>query len=141
MLALMGVPLSFLLGLITGLMAFVPYIGPITAAVPILLVSFIESPALALQVGVLFLAIQTIEDNVVVPLVFQRTVELPPALLITGQLALGAIFGILGIIFATPLTALAKVLVKELYVADTLDDPMDGTLGLLPELEGSIPPS
>ncbi len=137
MLVLMGVPLSFLLALITGIMAFVPYIGPISAAVPILLVAFIESPSLALQVGVLFLVIQTLEDNVVLPLVFQRTVELPPALLITGQLVLGAIFGILGIIFATPITALAMVLVQELYVADTLDDPMEGTLGVLPELDGA----
>lgn len=137
MLAVMGVPLSFLLGLITGVMAFVPYVGPILAALPILLVAFVESPALAVEVGLLFLVIQTLEDNVVLPLVFQRTVELPPALLITGQLVLGGIFGILGLIFATPLTALAMVFVQELYVEDTLDDSMKRDVGKLPELEGA----
>ncbi len=141
MLAIMGVPLAFLLGLITGIMAFVPYVGPITAGLPILLVAFTESPALALQVGVLFLVIQTIEDNVVLPLVFQRTVELPPALLITGQLVLGGIFGILGLIFATPLTALAMVFVQELYVADTLHDSMEQDVGELPELDGAPEPA
>ncbi len=134
MLALMGVPLAFLLGVITGIMAFVPYIGPIVAAVPIVLVAFTESPALALQVGVLYLVIQTIETNVVLPLVFQSTVELPPALLITGQLVLGGIFGILGLIFATPLTALTMVLVQQLYVEDTLKDSMQQEAGDLPEL-------
>ncbi len=137
MLALMGVPLSFLLGLITGFMAFVPYVGPIAAAVPILLVAFIESPALAVNVGLLFLVIQTLEDNVVLPLVFQRAIKLPPALLITGQLVLGGIFGILGLIFATPLTALAMVFTQELYVEDVLDDSMEHDVGDLPELEGS----
>ncbi len=135
MLAVMGVPLAFLLGLITGLMAFVPYVGPITAALPILLVALVESPTLAVQVGFLFLALQTIEDNVVVPLVFRSTIKLPPALLITGQLVLGGIFGILGLIFATPLTALAMVFTQELYVEDTLHDSMARNVEALPELE------
>jgi predicted PurR-regulated permease PerM len=134
MLALLGVPLAFILALLTGMLTFVPYIGPIIAAIPILMVAFIESPTLALYTGLLYLVIQNVEANVIMPLIFQRTVHLPPALSIVGQLILGGIFGVLGFILATPLTAVAMVLTQKLYVEDVLGDSMDEEVQEIPDL-------
>jgi predicted PurR-regulated permease PerM len=135
MLALLGVPLAFILALSTGLLTFVPYIGPVIAAVPILLVALVQSPQLALYTGLLYLAIQNVEANILMPLVFQHTLHLPPALSIVGQLVLGGIFGVLGFILATPLTAVALVLVQKLYVEDVLSDSMATEVEEVPALE------
>jgi predicted PurR-regulated permease PerM len=134
MLILLGVPLAFILALLTGVLTFVPYIGPIIAAIPILLVAFVADPMLALYTGVLYLLIQNVEANIIMPLVFQRTVHLPPALSIVGQLILGGIFGVLGFILATPLTAVALVLSQKLYVEDVLGDSMEAGIRRIPEL-------
>jgi predicted PurR-regulated permease PerM len=134
MLILLGVPLAFILALLTGLLTFVPYIGPILAAIPILLVAFIGSPMLAVYTGLLYLLIQNVEANIIMPLIFQRTVHLPPALSIVGQLILGGIFGVLGFILATPLTAVGLVLVQKLYVEDVLRDSMDDKIEEIPKL-------
>lgn len=135
MLLLMGVPLAFILALVTGVFTFVPYIGPILAAIPILLVAFVESPTLAMYVGGLYLVIQNVEANLIMPLVFQRTVHLPPVVTIAGQLLLGAFFGVLGFILATPLTAVVLVLVQKLYVEDMLGDTMEEDIPNLPQLD------
>ena len=134
MLAALGVPLAFILALLTGLVTFVPYIGPIIAIVPILLVAFMDSPMLALYAGLLYLVIQNVEGNIMMPLIFQRTVHLPPALSILGQLVMGAVFGVLGFILATPLTAVAMVLIQKLYVEDVLTDAMEEDVEQTPEL-------
>lgn len=133
MLELLGVPLAFILALLTGLFTFVPYIGPLLAVIPILLVAFVESPTLALYTGLLYLVIQNLEGSVLMPLVFQRTVALPPVITIAGQLILGGIFGALGFILATPLTAVALVLAQKLYVEDVLGDSMEDEIRELPE--------
>jgi predicted PurR-regulated permease PerM len=124
MLLLLGVPLALILALLTGIMTFVPYVGPLVALVPILLIAFVESPTLALNTGLLYMVVQNVEANVIMPLVFQRMVHLPPALSIAGQLILGALFGIMGFILATPLTAVLLVLAQRLYVEDVLGDSM-----------------
>ncbi|MCC5805641.1 MAG: AI-2E family transporter [Opitutales bacterium] len=141
MLALLGVPLAFILALLTGILTFVPYIGPILAAIPILLVALVESPQLALYTGLLFLVVQNVESNIIMPLIFQRTVHLPPALSIVGQLILGGMFGVLGFILATPLTAVAVVLAKKLYVEDVLTDSMENEVEEMPTLENQNPAS
>jgi predicted PurR-regulated permease PerM len=137
MLALLGMPLAFILALVTGLATFVPYIGPLLALVPILLVAFVEDPMLAVYTGGLYMVIQNVEANVLMPLIFQRTVHLPPALTIAGQLILGGIFGVLGFILATPLTAVAMVLAQKLYVEDVLGDAMENEVEDIPKLPNS----
>lgn len=137
MLGLLGVPLALILALVTGLATFVPYIGPLLAVVPILLVAFVEDPMLAVYTGGLYLVIQNVEANVLMPLIFQRTVHLPPVLTIAGQLILGGIFGVIGFILATPLTAVGMVLVQKLYVEDMLGDLMENEVGDLPKLPNS----
>lgn len=104
------------------------------AAIPILLIAFVASPMLALYTGVLYLLIQNVEANIMMPLIFQRTVHLAPALSIVGQLILGGIFGVLGFILATPLTAVALVLSQKLYVENVLGDSMEDEIEKIPEL-------
>jgi predicted PurR-regulated permease PerM len=124
MLELLGVPLALLLALLTGAMTFVPYMGPIIAIIPILIVSFMDRPILALYAGLLYLVIQNIEENIMMPLLCQKTIHLPAVLTIVGQLVFGGVFGTLGFMLATPLMAVGLVLVQKIYVKRFLGDPM-----------------
>jgi predicted PurR-regulated permease PerM len=121
-LLLLGAPFAIALGLLAGLMEFVPYIGPFIAAVPAILVGFAESPELALKIGLLFLALQLIESYALYPLIQHRAVHLPPAVILFAQVLMGAIIGALGVAVATPLAAAVMVAVSMLYVEDALGD-------------------
>lgn len=123
-LALLQVPLALVLGLLAGLLDFIPYIGPILAGVPAVLIAFSENPMLALYVVLLFIGVQAAEGYLLLPLIERRTVSLPPALTIIMQVFLGAFFGLAGVALATPLTAVLAVLVSMLYVQDVLGDPV-----------------
>lgn len=119
---LLGVPLALTLGLLAGLLNFVPNFGPFIAAVPALLVAFLQSPQQALYVALLYLVLQSVDGYILTPLVDRRSVELPPVLTITAQVLLGLAFGFIGILLASPLTAVAMILLKTLYVEDVLGD-------------------
>ena len=122
MLRLLGVPLALILALITGLLTFIPYLGPIIAIIPILLLAFLQSPLLALYVFLLYMVIQNIEANVLMPIIFHRTVHIPPALGVISQILFGSLLGIFGFILAIPLMAVVLQFVKMVYVADVLGD-------------------
>lgn len=124
-LLMLGIPLAFILGLLTGLLTFVPYLGPLIALIPILMVAFVEDPTLMIYVLILYMIIQNLESNVLMPIIFQETVHLPPVLTIIAQVLLGAIFGFVGIILATPLMAAGIDLIKMIYVEDVLGDSME----------------
>jgi predicted PurR-regulated permease PerM len=117
------VPLAFTLGMLSGLLEFVPYVGPILAAALPLLIAFNLDPSLALYVLLLYAAIQTAENYLLTPLVEQRAVALPPALVIFATLLLAALAGPLGVVFASPLTATCIVAIKLLYVEDVVEQP------------------
>ncbi len=121
-LSILGVPLALTLGLIAGLLSFIPNFGPIISALPALLLAFIESPTTALYVLILFVGVQLVESNVVTPFIERKTVEIPPALTIVFQLALAVLVGGLGLVLATPLLAVLIVLVQMVYVEDVLGD-------------------
>jgi predicted PurR-regulated permease PerM len=72
-----------------------------------------------------YFVIQNIEANVIMPLVFQRLVHLPPALTIAVQILMGTLAGVIGVVLATPLLAVVTVLVRTLYVEDVLRDDLD----------------
>ncbi len=120
-LALLGMPLALALGVIAGVLEFVPYVGPIASGLLAVLVAFPQGPTQALSVAALFVAIQQVENHVLVPLVQRWAVSLPPALTLAGVVVFGALFGPLGIAFGTPLTVVAMLWVKRLYV-----EPMEG---------------
>ena len=119
----LGMPSAFVLGLIAGLLEFIPFAGPIIAAVPALLLALAVSPELALSVGLLYLAVQQLEGNLLTPLVQQYAVDLPGAVLLFSLIGFGTLFGTLGVILAAPLAVVTMVLVKRLYVIETLDTP------------------
>jgi predicted PurR-regulated permease PerM len=121
-LTLIGVPLAPLLGLLAGLFEFVPNIGPFLAGAPAVLLAWVEEPQKALYVIGFFVLLQSLEGYVLTPLVQKKIIDLPPVLTITAQVILGLLAGGLGLLMATPLMAVIMVLVKMLYIEDTLGD-------------------
>jgi predicted PurR-regulated permease PerM len=121
-LALLGIPMAPLLAIIAGITNVAPYIGPFLGAAPALLVAFGNGPQDALYVALLFFVIQFVEGNVLQPLIQNRTSKLPPATTILAQTVLGTLFGIPGVMLATPLLAASLVSIRMLYVEDCLGD-------------------
>ena len=115
-LLLLGVPLAGLLGTIIAVLNFIPVIGPMIGAVPAVLLALTQAPSLALWVIGLVILVQTVEGNFLTPMVQSRTADLPPALLLVTQVLTGALFGLLGVALAAPLSALGMVLVRRGYV-------------------------
>jgi predicted PurR-regulated permease PerM len=118
---LLGLPLAPLLGVIAALMAFIPNIGPVIAAIPAVLLGLEGGASGALSVLGVYLAVQTIESYLITPYVQKRSVDLPPALTIMVQVAMGTLYGIMGLALATPLAALGLMLVRHLYIKDYLE--------------------
>lgn len=121
-LSMLGVPLALILGVIAGLLDFIPYLGPIMAGIPAVLLALSISPDLALYALLLFAAINMLEGYVLQPMIEAKAIELPPALVIVMQLIFGTLFGFAGVALATPLAAVLSVLVKMLYIEDILGD-------------------
>ncbi len=120
-LRLLDVQLALVLGILAGILTFIPYFGPTIAAFPAVLMALVEDPSKALYVVGLYVVIQVIEGNIVAPMIERRTVFLPPALTIFCQLLATLLFGFLGVLLASPLTAVLVVLVRMLYVEDVLE--------------------
>ena len=115
---LLDIPFAIPLGIIAGLMSFVPNIGPLVAGVPAVIIALAQSPAQALYVLILYVAVQNLDGFIVTPLIQKRAVSIPPVLIITSQLLLAVLFGFLGILLAVPLVAAVSVLVKMIDVED-----------------------
>jgi len=119
----LGMPSAFTLGLLAAALEFIPFAGPIIAAVPAVLLALAVSPELALWVVLLYTAVQQFEGNILTPLVQQYAVDLPGAVLLFSLIGFGSLFGTLGVILAAPLAVVTMVLIKRLYVIETLDTP------------------
>jgi predicted PurR-regulated permease PerM len=120
---LIGVPSALVLGLLAGLLEFVPLVGPIVAAIPGLLIAATQGTETLLWALALYFVLQQLEGNIIQPLVQQRAVSLPPALLLFALVAFGTLFGIAGLLLAAPLTVVLFVAVKRLYVREALGTP------------------
>ncbi|MBL0419708.1 AI-2E family transporter [Ramlibacter sp. AW1] len=123
-LLLVGVPLAVPLGVIAGLLEFVPFFGSIVAGIPIVLVALTVDPTTAVYALLLVLAIQQTEGNLFEPLVEKKAVSVPPALILVAAIAFTLLFGIAGAVFATPLLVVLMVGVKMLYQQDVLGEPV-----------------
>jgi predicted PurR-regulated permease PerM len=111
------VPLAMPLGLLSGFLEFVPFVGPLIAAAVGLLIAFAQGPQLALYALAVYAVVQFIEGHFIVPVVQKRAAALPPALTLVAIVAFSAIFGVVGLFFAVPLTVVTMILVQRLYVA------------------------
>ncbi len=118
----LGAPFALPLALLAGLMEFVPYIGPLLAAVPAVLIGFAEGVHMAGWIALLYLAVQAVESYVLSPIVQHKAVYLAPAVILFAQVLLGVIAGGLGVAVATPLAAALMVAVNKLYVEDVLGE-------------------
>jgi predicted PurR-regulated permease PerM len=119
---LLDIPLAFFMGILAGMLAFIPVIGVILAFIPPLLIAFTISPTQAFYVFLLYLAIEVIEGYLVTPIIQRKAVALPPVLLIFLQVIFGLFFNLIGLLIAAPAAAVLMVLTKMLYVGDVLGD-------------------
>ena len=113
LLAIYGIPMAALLGIITGLLVFIPNIGAIISGVLMVLVGFSTGVNGGLYALAVYVVVQTVDGNIIVPMVAKRTVDLAPALVLGAQLLLGALFGILGLALADPIVAMIKVALEK----------------------------
>ena len=124
-LLILGVNAAVPLGVIAGLLEFVPTVGPILSALPAVAMGFVDSPQKALAVIVAYIAIQQMENYLLIPFLMREGVDLPPALTIVAQALMALIFGFLGLLVAVPLLAASMVAVKMLYVQDVVGEPVE----------------
>jgi predicted PurR-regulated permease PerM len=119
---LIGLPSPAALGVIAGVADFVPYVGPFVAAIPAILVAVTLNSTAVFWTAFAYLLIHQIEGQLIMPLIQQRMIFIPPALMLGSIVALSALFGLEATIFAAPITVILFVLVKKLYVRDSLGE-------------------
>jgi predicted PurR-regulated permease PerM len=119
---IIDLPFALTLGIITALLSFIPFIGPFLSYIPAVLVALLESPMQVLYVSIVYFAIQILESYFITPNIEHKAVFIPPALLISMQILMGALMGIMGVLFATPLAVVFIILIQMLYVRDVLGD-------------------
>jgi predicted PurR-regulated permease PerM len=119
---LIGIPAALALGIIAGLLEFIPYIGPALSFIPAIVIALTISPEKALWVVGLYVVVQSLESSLITPLLMKQMVKLPPALTLLFQTMMAALFGFLGLLLAVPILATSKVLVEELYVEGVADE-------------------
>ncbi|MEZ5283929.1 MAG: AI-2E family transporter [Vicinamibacterales bacterium] len=121
----LGISFAVPLGIIAGIMSFIPNLGPLIAGFPAFLIAVAVSPSQGLYVVLLYLFVQNLDGYVITPLIQQRAASIPPVLLVASQLLLAVVFGFLGLLLAVPLVAVVFVAVRMLYVEDVLGRQLD----------------
>jgi predicted PurR-regulated permease PerM len=121
-LLILDVKAAFALGLLAGLLEFIPTVGPILSAVPAVAMGFLDSPEKALYVTIAYIAIQQLEGHILIPLLMKGGMDLPPVLTILAQALMALLFGFLGLMVAVPMLATVMVPVKMLYVERVVGD-------------------
>ncbi|WP_322820753.1 AI-2E family transporter [Chloroflexus sp.] len=126
----MNIPYTVLLAVVAGVTELVPVIGPIIGAIPAILLGLADSPTTALAVTILYIAIQQLENHILVPRIIGESVGVHPAILMVVLVVCSQVFGLLGAILSAPLSAMARDLF--LYLYGRLSDP-PLPAGVLPE--------
>ena len=130
-LLVMRVPLAWALGAFAALLTFVEYLGAFVSAAPAMLVAFARDP-LCLSRGspvfALHTAVQDLAADVPTPFLVRTTVKFAPAYTLAAQVVLGAIFGVVGLTFATPAMIVMTILVRRLYIEAPAREPRPAAL-------------
>ena len=110
-LSLMGIKFALTLGFLTLAFEIVPIVGPILAAIPAIILAFLQGPAMGLWVIVFYVAVQQLENHILVPVVMGKTLGLNPVVVIIALLVGGNLAGIVGMILSVPVaTAIVEVI-------------------------------
>ncbi|MEK4031829.1 AI-2E family transporter [Methylocystis sp. IM3] len=119
---LIGLPSPLALGVIAGVLEFIPYLGPILSALPAILVAVTVNVPAVIWTIVAYLLIHQAEGQLVMPLIQRQMTYIPPAVMLLSIATITALFGWIGAIFAAPITVILFVLVSKLYVRDMLGE-------------------
>ncbi len=117
----LGLPNPIALGVISGLMEFIPNFGSIIAVIPAVIIALAEKPILVPFTILAYLIVQQIQSNGIMPRIMSRQTAIPAASVLIAQIIGAALFGFLGIVLALPLAIVVMVLVREVYVYDVLN--------------------
>ncbi|WP_254565920.1 AI-2E family transporter [Oscillatoria sp. HE19RPO] len=116
-----GIPLALVNGMISGLVTYIPNIGPIVGSIPPIALAFLDSPVKGVIVIVFYLFIEQLEGLVLTPMVMENEISLPPAVTLTSMLIFSQFFGLLGLFLALPIVAVLQVWLKEVLVKDVMN--------------------
>lgn len=120
---LLGIPLSTVLGILSGILDFVPVAGPWVAGVVACILAVMKSPMHAVYVACLFVGLHLLEGHLVIPQVQKRATHLPPVLTVMAMVLFAALFGLFGLLLATPLLVLILIATRALYVEQVIETP------------------
>lgn len=121
-LSLIGLPAAPAIGMVAGLAEFVPYLGAIVAGIPAVILGFAQGTSTGLWAVAVLVIVQQLQGNIVMPLLQNRMVDLPPAITIFGIIVAGVLLGPVGVLLATPLTVVLLVLIRRLYLGEGVEE-------------------
>ncbi|MGC9065000.1 MAG: AI-2E family transporter, partial [bacterium] len=107
-----GIDYAFTLGVIAAFTELIPYLGPFLGGIPAVIIALIISPWKALEIAVWYTIVQELEAHIVVPKVMEKEMGLHPLIVLFSILAFGKLFGFWGVLFAVPLAAIIKIIIK-----------------------------
>lgn len=113
---IIGVPFALLLGLLSGILGFIPYVGFAVSLVPPVVLALVDNPINAVWVVVAYVLLQQVELDLIYPLIMSRAVSLQPAVVVFALFVSSLLFGVAGLVLATPLAATSQILVRRLWV-------------------------
>jgi predicted PurR-regulated permease PerM len=118
----LGIDAPFALGLTGAILTFIPTVGSVMAALPGMLIGFLQDPIKAVAVALVFWAVHFIEGTFITPYVQDEAVDIPPVISIFSTVVFGVLLGPAGVLLTGPITVVAMVLVERLYVEDVLGE-------------------
>jgi predicted PurR-regulated permease PerM len=120
-LTIIGLDFAIVFAVLTALLVVIPYYGSILGAIPPTLFALTQSPGKALAVLAVYVLVQQIEGNVIIPVVMSRTTRLHPAVIAIGVLVVGQLFGVVGLFVAVPIISGVVILTEETWVREIED--------------------
>jgi predicted PurR-regulated permease PerM len=117
-LTIIGLDYAILFAVLTALLVVVPYFGAFVGGIPPVLFALTDSPGKALAVLAVYVLVQQIEGNIIIPVIMSRTTRLHPALIAIGVVVVGQLFGVVGLFVAVPIISAAVILTEEIYVRE-----------------------
>jgi predicted PurR-regulated permease PerM len=124
-LTIVGLDFAVFFAVLSALLVVIPYFGAIAGAIPPILFALTDSPTKALVVLGVYILVQQVESNVIIPLVMSQTVKLHPALIAIGVVVVGQLFGFVGLFVAVPILSLLQIGADELWVKPLEEAELD----------------